>query len=58
MSKIEPITKMTFKGDSNSREWQIMDKLTEVIIQLNIISEWAENIAKFSKEDLEKRGKL
>lgn len=37
--KIEPINRHTLKGSSNAREWQLMEKLAEVIEQLNILTE-------------------
>lgn len=49
---IQPITKDTFRGDSNSREWQLMRKLAEVTEELNKLSAWAANIADFAERDL------
>jgi len=42
--QIEPITKMTFKGSSNHREWQLMEKLNEVIEQLNYVTAYVDHV--------------
>lgn len=53
---IEPITKRTFKGDSNSREWQLMEKLAEVTAELNRLTQYVDGLQAGAEALLRKQG--